>query len=660
MSDLNQTSEIKDSTNQTLISEIKRLRENRGGKRSGAGRKRKSAADTAAAPSRSARMTLDDFCEAVSRERSTFLDRLVSGRTVARNLDGSEFSWPDAHPLSVMRKYVNDVLIAGAPLACDLVKHATKRFLLDLRDGAERDVFIDPVAVENIATWFKEFGEFPLQPWELFIVGQLMGWKRVNGTRRFREAWFEVAKKSGKTALMGGLALFLIVADGEPYAEVYSLANKRDQAKLCFKAAERMVDSNDELFTNIKAFQSSLVFRGATYQFLSSESKSADGPNTHALFFDEVHEFDSDELYTKMTQGRVTRSQPLVVSSTTAGSRPESFAGQRHEFFSNLLRGIFDDDAKFAFIASLDEGDDWKDEINWIKSSPNLGVTVRIENLREMINEIENYPANLTGFLRYVCNLWLTPMEGHSLPPDRVLACAGPHPEMTPRERREWFISKYGNERCFGGFDYGESSDMCCFTLLFPNIVFDGDDAPKLVALPFYWIPEAEIPRKEKSWRVPLQQWVRDGWIQTLSGNLADPALIRPQLEDLYNNRFRVADTGFDRWGGIKTMMASFIDEHIAKTTEVPQNATYLTTPSKEFKLAVLNGTFVHLGNPVLEWNLLNVSLEQDERTQSMIPRKANGDKNRKIDGVQATITALQRALDKDNAEFTYGAITMV
>src|SRR5208337_2662750 len=128
---------------------------------------------------------------------------------------------------------------------------------------------------------------------------------------------------------------------------------------------------------------------------------------------------------TKMTQGRVSRSQPLIVNSTTAGNRSESFPGQRHEFFVNLLLGVFEDDTKFAFICCLDEGDDYRKEQNWFKSSPNLGVTVKIETLREMVAEIENYPANLTGFLRYMCNLWVTPQENHSLPPEKVTTCKG-------------------------------------------------------------------------------------------------------------------------------------------------------------------------------------------------------------------------------------------
>ena len=631
--------------------------ENRGGRREGSGRKRATAAELAAAgypktevEARAQEETLRRFIAGVALERGSFPKRVVPDQTLAR-LHRGEFTWQAKHPLTVMRTYAQAVR-AGSIVAGSLVKCAAQRFLDDLARGHERNLFIDPVAVKSIADWFHLFGEFPISSWELFIAGQIFGWKRQNGLRRFREVWLEVAKKNGKTSLMGQLALFLLCADQETDAEIFSLANKRDQAKLCFKAALRMRNANPALRESVKAFQSALVFGEANYQFVSSDSSGADGPNVSAAFFDEVHEFPDSELYTKITLGRVARRQPLIVSSTTAGSAPESFAGRQHEYFSNLLRGVFADDSKLAFIAALDDGDDPKDEAAWAKANPNLGVTVQVDNLREMVAEIENNPAKRFGFERYVCNRWLTPTEGHSLPPDRIAACIGPQRGMSAMERREWFLEMIADKRAFGGFDYGESSDMCCFVLLFPNVAFDdddgGDETPRLVAVPFYWIPETEIGRKERLWRVPLQQWVHDGWIALLPGNLADPVLIKPKLIDLFD-KFRVKDTGFDRWGGIRTLMASLTDERVAQTTEVPQNATYLTTPSKEFKLAVLNGTFCHLGNPVLMWNLQNVSLEIDERTQSMIPRKAGGDKNRKIDGVQAAITALQRALDKEN-----------
>jgi hypothetical protein len=201
------------------------------------------------------KMGLGLFIERVKHERKTFFDRLVPGQTVCKDFEG-EFTWKPEHPLTVIRTYAEQV-VNGCIVAGGFTRQACARFLGDLDAGASRELFIDPVAVDNINTWFKYFGEpeFDLQPWELFIVGQLFGWKLPSGLRRFREAWWEVAKKNGKTALMGGTAIFLTVADQEPNAEIYSLANTRQQAGICFKAAQRWLDGNVELRSNITLVQ---------------------------------------------------------------------------------------------------------------------------------------------------------------------------------------------------------------------------------------------------------------------------------------------------------------------------------------------------------------------------------------------------------------------
>jgi phage terminase large subunit-like protein len=426
-------------------------------------------------------MLLDEFIAQVKDERESFFERLVPEQTVCKENGGVEFNWRPEHALTTIRDYARQIA-DGSIVAGELTRRACARFLGDLENGATREIFIDPVAVQNIDTWFDKYGEpgMKLQPWELFIVGQLLGWKRPTGFRRFREAWWEVAKKNGKTALMGGLALFLTIADQEPNAEVYSLANARHQAKLCFKAAQHWHEANLELKENVKSFIASFVYSGSTYQFLSSESKTADGPNVAAAFFDEVHEFDNDELFEKITAGCIARTQPLVVSSTTAGNRPESFGGLRHEFFERLLMGLFENDTKFAVIYSLDEEDDFKDESVWIKANPNLGITVKIEGLRDEIEDIKQYPSSETSFLRYHCNRWSTPQEGHSLPPERVSACKGLQSQLSPMNLRNWFLETYADNRCYGGFDYGETSDMCSFTLVFPGIKFPEEIEDKI------------------------------------------------------------------------------------------------------------------------------------------------------------------------------------
>lgn len=595
---------------------------------------------------------LDAYIAEVALARKTFFDRMNPERTLCLNLDGTEFTWPAQHPLTIMRSYA-ERSISGDNVAGELVKKVCEKFLRNIDSGYRRELFIDPVEIANIAKWFSDFGAFNLLPWELFVLGWIMGSKNSRGWRIVREAWIEVAKKSGKTALMGGLGLFLICADQELYAEIYAIAVKAEQARLSFRAGLRMRDSNPELIARIKAFQSALVFDGSTFQFVSSESKSADGPNVAALFVDECHEHSDDALYTKYVQGMIARHQPLVLCSTTAGNNPDCWAFQRHEYFRNWSLGVFEDDSKFAFIASIDDGDDPLDEKVWLKSSVSLGVTVQTENLQAMKKEIRDYPALLPNFTRYQSNRWGGPQEGHTFEPNVVAACRGRQSSLTPWEEREWFLEKFSDERCFGGWDCAEGmGDFACFVLLFPNIDLGDGSKPKWVSVPWFFIASEGIEKRERRFRIPLQHWIDQKWITALPGNLITPEEIKPYLVELFN-KYRVRDCGYDRWG-TKTMMASLTAEHIAQTTEVPQNASFLTVPSKEFKDAVLSQSFAHLDNPVARWMMLSVSMEIDERTSSMMPRKANQDANKKIDFVQATVTSWQRAIADENRVSTW------
>lgn len=593
---------------------------------------------------------LDAFLLQVRQERESFASRLVPGHTVALTADGSEFAWQEGHPLTVARDYAL-AITQGGIVAGELAARAGVRFLKDIETGFERGIFIDPIAVENICTWFHVFGQLELLPWEIFVIGQLLAWKRPSGLRRFIEAWIEVAKKNGKTYLMAGLALFLAFADGEPNAEVYVLANAKDQAKICFKSAVRIWNSSEELHDRIQKLQNSFTDGGNTFQVVSSDTHGADGPNVHGLLFDEVHEFADDELWTKYTAGIVARKQPLIVASTTAGDSLESFAGIRHTYYVRLLTGVFEADDKFCYIAACDKDDSYADETTWQKSNPSLGTTVRIEHLRSQIEEIKQDPSRLNKFLRYHCNVWQTTKAGRSLSIEKITAAGRlPHPEMNPLELRKWFLEKYrGHAYTFGGFDYGLNEDWTSFVSFYINVRWPKQEIGtpgNIVVVPHYWIPEELVEHKETLWRIPLRLWIREGWVKTTPGNFVDQRIIKQELRDIYGTA-RFIDTGFDPWES-KTLMAQILDERIATTTQVPQMESFTSLPCNEFKRLLNAEMIFHLRNPVYIWQMGNVVMEPNPRG-GIICKKLS--RNEKVDSISATISAMQRALDPENLD---------
>ena len=198
-----------------------------------------------------------NYLDFFAAERAGFAARLVPGATVCRDLSGP-YDWSEGDPAAVARFYCQEVTQGEIP-ACDLLVRACARHLSDLENGHERGLFFDPVAARNIASWYRDFAGLKLEPWETWIVTSLFGWKKPSGARRFQDAWVSMAKKNGKTTLASGIGLFGLICDQEKFAEVYSAATKKDQARLIYRDAVRAVHGNPDLLAAIKEFTGSNV-----------------------------------------------------------------------------------------------------------------------------------------------------------------------------------------------------------------------------------------------------------------------------------------------------------------------------------------------------------------------------------------------------------------
>jgi phage terminase large subunit-like protein len=594
-------------------------------------------------------VSLESFLANVRAERATYPARLVSGQTVCRD-DAGVYEWPEGDPAAVARLYCEQIT-QGAILSCDLLRRSCARHLSDLETGQERWLFYDPLAARLIVRWFAEFCGLKLEPWEVWLVTTLFAWKKYTGPRRFTDAWVSMGKKNGKTALASGVALFMLICDGEKYAEVYSAATKRDQARLVFRDACRSVHANPELKAAVKEFTgsnvASLLIQETDSRFepLSSETKSMDGLRPSTIICDEVHEWESREQWDKLTKGVVSRPQPLVFSITTAGESENCFAFNKHSLATKILTGVFDDQSTFVAVYELDRDDDFRDEACWIKANPNLGVSLQAEALRKILLEAEQDPSGQVAFQRYHCNRWVSFKSGRSIPAVKWDQCKGMEmrPGASPMELRREFLEHNYNENCFGGVDLGLISDLSAYILLFPKGLIDGEAHDKVVAVPYFWMPEAGLLEKERQWQVPLSTWAKEGWVKLIEGDMVDPRIVKQDILDLaMNGPGKVRSIGYDPWQA-RVMMGEIAETQTCECTEVPQKPGELTTPCREFKQAVWSGNLWHLGNPILRWMAGNLILEEDENHGGLKPKKP--DQNSKIDGVQALITAWHRML---------------
>jgi phage terminase large subunit-like protein len=590
---------------------------------------------------------LQDFLAGVESERATFQQRLVPNQTLCCDSAGA-YEWPEGDAATVARRYALDV-IEGGIVAGELVRRAAQRFISDLETGHARGIFFDPIAARHIVQFADFFCGLKLLPWQVFVLANCYGFKKPSGARRYVEAWVSTAKKSGKTRLASCVALWGLIADQEKYPDCFSAATKKEQSRLVWRDAKRCVQDNPELAAYVQRWAGSLSVKDTDGSFtpLSSDEKSMDGLRPSTIIADEVAFWGDREQWDKLAKGVVSRIQPLVFAVTTAGSTKNCFAFGKFDLGEKILRGIFADDTTFVAIYSIDKEDDPMDDKCWPKANPSLGVTLQVEHLQKIRDEVLQAPSGLNAWLQYHCNIWpeLTMSRAGSIPARKWDVCAGLNliDADDPKKACTKFLMMNKETPCFGGLDVGLTSDMSCFVMLWPKAIFAEGHEPenKRVLVAQFFMPEVGLLEKEKSWGVPLSTWAREGWIDLLPGDMTDPRLIRKYILEA-RSLFYIREIGFDAWNA--QVLCSEINESGAvECVAVPQTAKELTAPARELLTTLNSKELVHLGNPCLAWHASNVILAEDEKHGGTKPEKMSP--NEKIDGIAATLNAWHRML---------------
>lgn len=537
---------------------------------------------------------------------------------------------PKHHPAD---KYIMDVL-SGKVIACQWVRKACQRHLDDLEHGAERGIYFDAAAGQHAIDFFQFIrhskGEWAgqvvtLEPWQQFIIYVLFGWQRTDGTRRFRTAYLEVARKNGKSTTLSGVGLYLLDADGEPGAEVYTAATKRDQARITHGEATRMVKSSPSLRKRLRVLRDSITVPGTAGKFepLGRDSDSMDGLNVHGAIIDELHAHKTRDLWDVLETGTGARRQPMMVAITTAGFNRQSLCFEMHELVTKILDGTAQNDDVFGIIYTIDPDDDWRNEKCWIKANPNLGVSVKLGDLRAQAKMAQLVPSQLNAFLRLRLNVWTT-SSSKWIDAEKWAACSAPVDADGLRGRV-----------CYGGLDLSTSTDISAFVLVFPPT---RDDEPYQV-LPRFWIPDDNMHQRTRDDAVPYETWVRMGWLKTTPGNVIDYGYITAEIEELAD-MYDVKEVGFDPWNATAT--SNTLQADGLEMVQVRQGFASLSAPMKFLETLILRGDIAHGGNVPLAWMAGNLVAEMDA-PGNIKPSKAKS--TERIDGVVALIIALSRAM---------------
>lgn len=385
------------------------------------------------------------------------------------------------------RQYARQA-VSGEILVCNYVRQACQRFLDDLEHAEARGFYMNWKAAQRAVDFFgflphikgiwaktDETRGFRLAPWQVFIITNLFGWITLKtGQRRFREAHIEVARKNGKSTFIAGIGLYMVYADGEPGAEVFSAATTKEQAHIVFDVAFRMVAKSPFLMGKIQKFGTDarpvnlhVDETSSKFEPLASDSTKLDGLNVHCALIDELHEHPTRMLFDVLNTGTGSRSQPLVIAITTAGFDREGICWDQREYGVKVLKGITPDENFFAYIATLDDGDKWDDEANWPKANPNMGVSTSFEKIRPNFIKAKEQPAALNEFLRKHLNVWTSSDTSWLAAGGWEKCCvAGEHADAV--KLRLEALEKLRGRRCFGGLDMASTDDIAALTLVFP------------------------------------------------------------------------------------------------------------------------------------------------------------------------------------------------
>lgn len=526
----------------------------------------------------------------------------------------------------------------GKIVAGPHVRDACARHLRDLEHGPKRGLRWDLEAANEAIAFYREVlvlngGEFEgiayeLLPWQGFIVGSLFGWKRGDGFRRFRVAFVETGKGSGKSPLAAGIGMKGLVADGEMRAEVYAAATKKDQAQVLFRDAVAMFRQSPELAARLEPSGSqgkewNLAYH-ATESFFRpiASDNSQSGPRPHIALLDEVHEHPDGMMVEMLRAGTKGRRQAMIFMITNSGTNKQSVCWEYHEYGVKVCAGTIEDDSFFAYVASLDEGEDpFVDEACWPKANPSLGVTIRHDYLREQVTQARGMPAKEATVRRLNFCQWV---EAHN-------PWISGHVWLGAGEEIDQQLLL--NRRCWGGLDLSSTQDLTAFVLVFEPTETD----PVWRMLVFFWLPDETLVEKADKDRVPYITWRTAGHLETTPGRAISKLHILHRLSEICA-MFDVQEIGYDRWR-IEDLKMLMEQEGVSLPPLNPfgQGFKDMAPALDEFERRLVNGQLKHNNNPVMTWCAANAVVSSDPAGNRKVAKdKATG----RVDGIVAAVMA--------------------
>ncbi|HFO1950088.1 TPA: terminase large subunit [Klebsiella pneumoniae] len=557
-------------------------------------------------------------------------------------------------------------VVSGDIVAGELVRLACQRFFHDLEHGPERGVYFDEGRAQHVLDFYNFVPHvkghltgkpIELMDWHTFILINLFGFVVPlideitfesilddDGdpmfVRRFRTAYDEVARKNAKSTLSSGIGLYMTGADGEGGSEVYSAATTRDQARIVFDDAKRMIKLAPKTLGRLFGSNKLNIHQertGSKFEPVASDANNLDGLNIHCGIVDELHAHKTRDVWEVLETATGARLQSLIFAITTAGFNKEGICYEQRDYAIKVLKNFdnpdpfsIKDDSYFALIYTLDEGDDPFDEANWPKANPGLGICKRWDDMRRLAKKAKEQVAARVGFFTKHLNIWV---QGEKAWMDMA---------RWEKCRDDWDDSTSANWSMWLGVDLSNKIDISAAVKVWlaPN----GD----VYVRSRFWIPEGRLEACSKQQADLYRKWNLAGFLEFTDGDVVDHAVIKEEtIEWARGNSLN--EFAYDPWSA--TQFALSVAAEGVPIVEVPQTVKNLSEAMKEVEAKIYAGRFHHDGNPVMTWMMSNVTVKPD-KNENIFPNKATPEY--KIDGPVAMFIAMSRLLVNGGGEVDF------
>ena len=536
--------------------------------------------------------------------------------------------------LTVYKKLVNDIKKPKKVSFFNKIteENETHTYIYNEKRAALPIEFIERFCRHSKGKWAGQ--PVVLELWQKAFISALFGFvDKDTGIRKYKKGALFVARKNGKSTIDSGLGDFMLTKDGEGGAEVYSIATKKDQAKVVWEEAKRMVKKSPALNKRIRCLVGGMYY-DATESFfkaLASDSNSLDGLNAHFVIADEVHAWKDKNLLDVMYDSMSAREQPMLLETSTMGTIRESVFDSEYEYFTDIIDGYEGksqtvDETVLPVIYELDNPNEWQDEKKWYKANPGLGTIKNIKDLRDKVNRAKNNPSELVNLLCKDFNIRQNEQ-------DKWITFDIANNEET------YNIEDLFDNYAVGGVDLSSTTDLTCATLL---IVKGG----KKYVIQQYFIASDRLEFKIKDDKIPYDKWEQRGLVTVCEGAKVDYSKVTEWFLKM-KEEYEIVPilVGYDPWNS-----NYWVDEMITnkfKMLEVRQGAKTMSNPMKQLEADLIEKNVNYNNNPILKWCLCNTAVKVDDNENI---RPVKGQKQRaRIDGTVSLIIAYCVLFEKMN-----------